>query len=135
MTVCIAALADDGRNIILATDKMLTTVNAAGTYQYEQEDVKKINHITPNCVVLLSGFIDHAFLILESTKRKVDESGEQISSAKVLEILKQEYDSYRMRWLEEGILKPRGIPSLAEYYSKHASYQQNLTIAIDQMLG
>lgn len=134
MTVCIAALADNGKSIVLAVDRMLTSSNAAVPYQYEQNDVNKIFKITDNCFVLISGYISHAFAVLDSSKKKTGVNSKK-SLRDILEILKREYDAYRESWLEEGILKPRGISSLKEYYSNHAKYQQNFAQTIDQQIS
>jgi 20S proteasome alpha/beta subunit len=135
MTVCIAALADNGKGIILATDKMLTSTNASVAYQYEQDDVKKIYHIGNQKIVLLAGTIQHAFAILENAKKKIGGEVSKKTLKEVIAIIKTEYDEYRNSWLEEGILKPRGIKDLHEYYAKHKDYQQSFTQQIDQLIG
>jgi len=134
MTVCIGAIADNGKSVILTTDKMLTSTNASVAYQYEQDDVNKIYHFTDTKVVLLAGTIQHAFTILENTKKKVGTDTSKKLKDVVTE-LKNQYDDYRNHWLEEGILKPRGIKDLQEYYQNHAKYQTTLTQAIDQQLS
>lgn len=133
MTVCIAAIADKGSSLVLATDKMLTSVNSSVPYQYEQEDVNKIYHLTDNKIVLLAGTIQHAFAILENTKKKVGANTTKKLNEVVVE-LKKQYDEYRNCWLEEGILKPRGL-TLQEYYQNHAKYQPTFTQGIDQQIA
>jgi 20S proteasome alpha/beta subunit len=134
MTVCIGALADNGKSIILTADKMLTATNASVPYQYEQDDVNKIYHFTDTKIVLLAGTIQHAVAILENTHKKIGVNTTK-KFKEVVDELKKQYDDYRAHWLEEGIIKPRGIESLKVYYDNHAKYNLNLSQTIDNALA
>jgi len=133
MTICIAGIAEEGKSIVLVTDKMLTGMNTVVPYQFEQDDVNKMYHFAETKIVLLAGTIQHAFAILENTKKKVGENTTK-KLKDIVDELKKQYDLYRDSWLEEGILKPRGIKDLHEYYQNHAKYNSTLTQVIDQAL-
>lgn len=134
MTVCIAGIADGGKSIVLVTDTMLTGMGTTVPYQFEQNDVSKIYHFTETKIVLLAGTIQHAFAILENTKKKVGENTTK-KLKEVVEELKRQYDAYRKSWLEEGIIKTRGIKDLDEYYQNHNKFNVSLTQTIDQALA
>jgi ATP-dependent protease HslVU (ClpYQ) peptidase subunit len=50
MTVCIAALCDNARKVVIASDRMLT----GGDVEFEQ-DIRKFERITDGCIALSAG--------------------------------------------------------------------------------
>ncbi len=131
MTVCIAAIAENGKKVVLATDKMITA-NAFGGYEVDESGTKKIIKLSDNTRFLLSGSTPFAIEIAESAKKKIHGTK---SVRQIAELVKEEYHLFRKKWIEEGILIPRGIKSLEDYYSQHQKLQPTLTQQIDQLIA
>ncbi len=53
MTVCIAAICEDGKKIVVAADRMFTA-GAPVNLEFETEE-QKIESLAPSCVAMMSG--------------------------------------------------------------------------------
>lgn len=129
MTVCIAALADGGKKVFLVADTMLTAP-AFGAYELEPKEGNKIVEIKKNIYVLCSGDLATSLAIVSKFKSSV----EKRNLGSVLEYtqaLKKEVEDYYTTWLETSILKPRGLTTLKDYYSRHNTIQNSLTTTIE----
>lgn len=130
MTICIAALADNRKKLVLAADQMITA-NIPMPYQFETDDVKKIYDLTDNAVLLTAGNALFAYEIYENALKNIGYAkvrGEQIGTIKELaEIVRVEYQNYRRDMAVKSVLEPRGL-TLNDYYDR----QQKLNIGIIQ---
>jgi hypothetical protein len=137
MTICIAAVCESGKKIVVATDRMLT-FPAPLNVEFETGE-QKIEELASNCIALPSGNTAFATEILESVRKNIGGTRPQYI-AEIAERLKDAYISVRMAKTEETIIKPglgrdyaraleRGL-SLPDYLQKQVNtYQQIAAIS------
>ncbi len=118
MTICIAALAEDKKKIILAADQMITaTIPIA--YEFETEDVRKIYFPTENIAILTAGNTLHAFEIVDQLIRDIRSDAnvkpEHRRTEYVVERTRKIYQDYRRNLFSKTFLEPRGL-NLNSYY-------------------
>lgn len=101
MTVCIAAIADKGKRLILASDNMFT-LQVTGTTQYQKEDKdhQKIHKVNNNTYVLVSGGLNDAGSILKLVK-----VGANMKPDNVAEQVKIAWQTYYRKQIEDLYLK------------------------------
>jgi 20S proteasome alpha/beta subunit len=134
MTVCIAAMADESRRLVLATDQMLSWDVAPGMpAQYETEDVPKVHEITPSVFALAAGNTVYAFDIVRLTKRRAQELG-ATSVEQTAEVARLQYQSYRRNLIIRWLLEPRGL-DLATYYAEQQTLSPALVQQVDGQLA
>lgn len=136
MTVCIAAMADNSRRLVLATDQMLSwTVGMGMPVQYETADVPKVHELISNVVVLTAGQANFAFDIVRLARdRIVAEHQAAPSVEEIAEILRVEYQKYRRNLLIRWLLEPRGL-DLEAYYTNQQVLNPALVQQVDQQLA
>ncbi len=129
MTVCIAALAENGNKVVLVADKMITTAaGSIGNINSEIDDHKIVN-ITTNKYILMSGWISNCLSIIDRLRNIVQENNSTVECANLLLTQTQ---ILRNEWIESGILRPRGLTTLSDYYGRHLSLLNTLTSTIDK---
>src|SRR5712692_5502828 len=69
MTVCIAAVCEDGKKIVVAADRMFTAPPPLNL-EFETEE-QKIESLAPSCVVLMSGNSGYGTEVLIDTRRRM----------------------------------------------------------------
>ena len=102
MTICIAALCDGGKSLVVAADKEMT---AAGLSLKFSHDEKKIDMLTEKCVVLSAG---DALVAAEVTQRTKDKVKKEMSVQKISETMKDTYIQAHLERVESVVLKPLG---------------------------
>src|SRR4051794_2449906 len=109
MTVCIAALADDSRALVMATDQMQSfNVGLTMPVQFETSDVPKMHRLTDHAVVLAAGTTNFAYDIVQAARSRIAQEENQTDSIEeIAEILRQEYQEYRRTYLVRWLLEPR----------------------------
>ncbi|TKJ18836.1 MAG: hypothetical protein CEE43_17040 [Promethearchaeota archaeon Loki_b32] len=136
MTICIAALAEDGKKLILAADQMITA-SIPIAYQFETDDVKKIYEIGENVVALTAGNALFAHEIIENSRKKVisanTESGTPQTVGQIAEIVRKEYQDYRRNMAIRRALEPRGL-TIEKYYEKQQSLHPGVIQEIEKAL-
>lgn len=132
MTICIAALYENGKGCILASDKMVTVQFPMG-YEYENKEVQKIVEIEHSgpVYVLTSGNILFADEILEEAKRKVT-AGKIIGTVNISEIIRTSYQSVRRQVIIHNELEPRGL-DLPTYIQNQQKLLPQLALLINQV--
>ena len=86
MTVCVAAIAENGKKMVLASDNMLTV--AIGTsIQYQQEDTdhKKIYELNTNVFALTAGATSIADMVISEARGKITQGQKPATVSSVLE--------------------------------------------------
>ncbi len=114
MTICIAALAENGSKLVIAADQMITA-NIPISYEFETDDVQKIYNITDKCYVLTAGNALFACEIVKSAKMKIDAIQGNHTVQSIADIVRQEFVKFRNTVITRNVLEPRGI-TLADYY-------------------
>ncbi len=129
MTICIAALYENGKGCIFASDQMTTAHFPIG-YEFENEEVKKIIRVREAAVayLLTAGDVLFAHEVLEAVRKNVDEKGITATPA-IAELFRQQYQLVRKQHIIRAELEPRGL-TLESYYQN----QQRLFAPIVQFI-
>lgn len=92
MTVCVAAIAEGGEKIILATDNMIT-VAIGGNIQYQREDAshKKINKLTNGTYALFCGQLSFQESVLRLTLDKISPNASPLEVANFTRVALREF--------------------------------------------
>lgn len=133
MTICIAALCDDGKGCILTSDQMTTAHFPIG-YEFENEEVKKIIRISEavNAYVLTAGDVFFAHEVLEAVRKNVTDKG--ITQAAIIaDLFRQCYQNIRRQHIVRAELEPRGL-NLDTYYQNHQKFMPQIIQMIDNAL-
>src|SRR5581483_11404761 len=102
MTICVAALAAEGKAIICVSDKALTY----GDYIQSESDISKILTLNPSgCVIMISGEEEGVSKVLAGLIVKAGEIGQDIAAT--LKICEEEYRDALNELIESHFLKPR----------------------------
>jgi hypothetical protein len=131
MTVCIAALADNGKKALLVADKLLTAP-AFGSYGIEPEVGNKIVPLSENAYALFAGWAQMCLLIIDRAKSKITAP---TTTRQCADLLKEELERYRNEWIQDGILKTRGFVDMQDYYNRHQTLQNTLVNTIDNEIN
>lgn len=125
MTICIAAMAEDGKRIVLAVDRMITA-NFPIPTEFETDDVPKIYRLGEVSVAMSAGNALNSYEIIEKAKAQI--FSQQISRVEqITEVIRRTYQDYRRHLVIERVLEPRGL-SLESYYGM----QQKLVLGVVQ---
>ena len=129
LTICIAALYDNGKGVIIAAD-LMTTAQFPISYEFEREDVEKIVQISESVCVyaLISGNVIFANEVIESARKKIIAEGLK-GTAEIAEQLRKSYQKIRLNHIIRNELESRGL-NLDTYYQN----QQKLLAPIVQMI-
>jgi hypothetical protein len=129
MTVCIAALYDNGAGCVLASDQMITAHFPIG-YEFETGDIEKIVKVVESaCVyVLISGDVLFADEVIEHAKKQINATNIKDTAA-IAEEIRKSYQLLRRTRIIRNELEPRGL-DINTYYQS----QQRLLAPIVQMI-
>ena len=117
MTQIIAALCENKSELVLVSDRMVTTADDTLHYDYEP----KLEAITDYAMCLLSGTMHEPEIIDDA---RVEVAGRQ-NIRQVADILAKHYRNQRIRRLEMEILSRYGITSFDDYYNKQQLMHDN----------
>lgn len=131
MTICIAALCDYSKNVIAASDRMITATFPPVEFEH---GTSKIETVCPTCIVLTAGdALAHADL-LRMVKARVSNLS-QPTVALITEEIRRAYVAQRSKTVSERFLEPRGW-TLDDFYHKHApSLTSDLVITLDHQIA
>lgn len=133
MTICIAALYDDGKGCVLASDQMTTAHFPIG-YEFEREDINKIIALNDSrtCYALLSGNTIWGYEIIEATKKEVKSKGITAVDA-IADIMRNVYSNNRRMRIVRDEIESRGL-DIATYYQSQQRLQSSIVHMIDTAL-
>jgi hypothetical protein len=129
MTICIAALYENGKGCVFASDQMTTAHFPIG-YEFENEEVKKIIKVKETTVayLLTAGDVLFANEVLEAVRKDVEAKG--ITATPIIaELFRYHYQNVRKQHIIRTELEPRGL-TLDSFYQAH----QRLVIQIVQLI-
>jgi len=112
MTVCIAAICDQGESVVVASDTMVT--NPGLSIEFEH-NASKISQLSRTCVAMTAG---DALAYTEL----FDEVGDGLSPLRspsvrqIVELIKECYCEVRQKDIRERILRPRGIDDIDHFH-------------------
>jgi len=131
MTVCVGALADDGKSVVTITDKMIS-INAPMAYQYENDEVQKVYELKDKVIAMYAGPTNLADEIIKNAIIKVKESTPE-TVKEIADIVRDEYQQYRLTLLAEAVLKPHNL-TIEEYKEKQKDLNQEVVNSIEKSL-
>jgi 20S proteasome alpha/beta subunit len=102
MTICIAAICEAGKSIVVVADRMYT--NPFLSVEFETDE-RKIEELPPKCVALAAGNSPVATEILEAVRLGL-QAGHQFSVPHVAELVRKVYADIRARKVEEILIAP-----------------------------
>lgn len=112
MTICIAALCEEGQAVVVASDRMLSAPFL--TIEFDHPDAK-IDTINPRCVVLSSGDALSVTDIL-SDSSGISNQLQDPTVQLIMDEVKQRFVQVRGRLINERLFQPRGL-SFKNYYN------------------
>ena len=131
MTVCIAALADDGQSLVLTADRMVTW-DIPTTYAFEQVEHNKIATLTDTSCMMGTGNSLHIDRIHKDSLASIQQQG--CTSIDDIAILVADcYKGVRQDEIEARYLSPRGL-TLDSFYSRHQQLTNKVVDEIDGRL-
>src|SRR5262245_301104 len=109
MTICVAAICNSGKSLVLATDTMVTY---GDFYEFEHSE-SKMTELRESCIALTAGdALVHSDLL--STVREKLSDLRAPSVAQVAETVKASYQQTRMQQITDRILMASGFKSLED---------------------
>lgn len=129
MTICIAALYDNGNGCVLCSDQMVTAHIPIG-YEYESDDVDKIIAICNASPIhaLIAGDVLAANEMIDLAKKEIQSLGITTTSG-IAELLRKAYQTVRRNVIIQNELETRGL-DLPTFHGMH----QRLLPSIVQMV-
>ena len=126
MTVCIAAICDKNKTLVLASDSMLT--NQGLSIQFEHP-TRKMTPLSESCIALTAGdALAHTELfnavLGQVAKLKTPSVDEMVIRIKTC------YKNIRQREIEENVLHPRGFGSFKEFYEAQRVLVPDIAMSI-----
>ena len=131
MTVCIAALYDDGRGAVLASDRMVTAHIPIG-YEYEHDKNSKIIEVAGATYALLSGDVLSGHEVLRMAQVRLSGQNE-VPASIVAETIRGCYQQLRRTRIVHNELEPRGL-DLESYYQMQNQLNPTVSQVVDQAL-
>jgi hypothetical protein len=103
MTICIAAICDGGKHIVVATDRMFTAPPPINV-EFETDEIK-IENLAPACVALTAGSSAYAFEVVKAAQDQL--AGSQAPATEhVAEVVRSAYEKVRSIKVHETLLIP-----------------------------
>jgi 20S proteasome alpha/beta subunit len=131
VTICIAAIADNKKSVIVAADKMLSLTNPV-PYQFEPKDLSKIYKLDNCAVVMAAGNTIFCDEVSRLAVQKVSGS-EDKSRQKVVELVLDAYHEVRRRMVVDSVLKPRQM-TYEEYLDKQKTLHDSVVANIENAI-
>ena len=130
MTVCIAALCENGNSCVLVSDQM-TTAHIPMGYEFENEEVEKIVKLNDSVDVyaLISGDVLFANEVIEAVRKEVDSQSITAIPA-IVELFRKSYQNIRRSHITRNELEPRGL-DIPAYYEGHKTILPQIVQMID----
>lgn len=134
MTVCIAALYEDGRGAVLASDQMITAHIPVG-YEYEHGETTKIIAIDDDKSIysLIAGDVLRGNEVIKRAKAEISQQPGAPSASNVADLVRSAYQQIRLTNIVQRELEPRGL-SLDEFYEKHQDLAPQVVQIVDQAM-
>jgi hypothetical protein len=131
MTICIAALYENGKGFVLASD-LMTTAHFPIGYEFEREDVEKIIKLTesPETYALIAGDVLFANATIEKAQEQAKAQGKN-TVEDLAELIRLSYQDIRRERVVRGELEPRGL-NINSYYQNHQKLLSNIVQMIDR---
>jgi 20S proteasome alpha/beta subunit len=104
MTICIAALSDNGAACVVAADRQMTVGGTALEFEHHES---KIDRISDSCFALSSGSALVASEVVDKTRQAIAAAG-NATVHQMAEMMRDVYMTVHLERVEHVILLPRG---------------------------
>src|SRR3972149_168422 len=133
MTICIAALFNNGAGCVLVSDQMITAHIPMG-YEFENDEVEKIVKIQGSGLIhaLISGNVLFANEVIDKAKEQIAAKGVNVVDV-ATDMLRDSYREVRLMHVSRDELESRGL-TLQTYYQRQQSLFQPLVQILDNAL-
>jgi len=131
MTICIAAMCEKSKAIVAVSDRMITASYPAIEFEH---NIPKIDQLSKNCVVLTAGDALAHIEICRGTK-KIINNIQNPPISKISEVIKEAYSQERTKKAVEFFLKPRGIPTIDNFWENSQRLPPPIVGMIDRSLA
>ena len=111
MTICVAALCDNGQKVVVASDRMLSAAFLTAEFDHPHT---KIATISPLCVALSAGDALYVTDILTDSSG-ISNQLQNPTIQLITDEVKQRFIHVRHRLLDENLFQPRGL-SFKDFY-------------------
>ena len=134
MTVCIAALYDEGAGIVLASDRMVTAHIPIG-YEFEHGEKTKIVELggDKSVYALIAGDVLRGNEVLNVARAQLMQREGVAAASERAEIVRISYQQVRITNVLHRELEPRGL-NLDSYYGRHQQLSPQVVQIIDHAL-
>lgn len=134
MTICIAALYDNGKGCVLASDQMITAHFPLG-YEFESDEVAKMIRVgeTIPVYVLTAGDVLFANEVIEKARKEAEAQGITAATG-IAELVRKAYQTVRTTTVVHNELQPRGL-DMNTYYNSHQRLLPQIVQMIDNALA
>ncbi|MGB7747079.1 MAG: hypothetical protein WBN75_07315 [Verrucomicrobiia bacterium] len=112
MTVCIGALCEAGKSVVVAADRMVT-FGPPMNLQAEPPTLKKIFKASESCVLLFSGGVSDGEELISNVQRKLT-GAQNPQVGQIAEVTKSYYVELKKKRVEEKLGQHTATSSLAE---------------------
>ena len=135
MTICIAALYDNGNGAVLVSDQMVTAHVPIG-YEYEHRDTAKIIPVDEarETYALLAGDVLSGNEIIAHAKRQLLQKDGGSPASEIAELLRIAYQQVRLTAIIAKELEPRGM-NLDTFYARHQQLAPHVVQVVDQAMS
>jgi len=132
MTICIAAIAESGKKLVVAVDRMITA-NYPMAYEFDNPDSPKILDLADNAVALISGATFYSSEVVRNAKKHCFDN--RVSKvADIAEIARWQYQNYRRNLVSQFFLEPRGL-NVQMFYDYQVKLNAGILQQLDFQLG
>lgn len=127
MTVCIAAICEKGNEVIIVSDRLLTSTGSLLEFEHS---TPKVRRLTKNCSAAFAGDVQASTELFELARPKID----GVENATVVDVGKCIHDAFfelRRKKIEESILRPKGIRDFKEYFERQQQLVREVVLTIE----
>ena len=134
MTICIAALYDDGAGVVLVSDRMVTAHIPIG-YEFENSDTTKIVELddAQSVYALIAGDVVRGNEVLNAAKLHLAQRDGIFTATEAADIVRSCYQQKRIECIVHKELEPRGL-DINTYYGRQQQMSPQIVQMIDQAL-
>ena len=129
MTVCIAAICDGGRSVVVASDRMLTSNFPPIEFEHTRA---KIYNLSNYCLAMTAGDALKPIEVVPRIQATIHEQKDPPDVGTIIDIAKSWYQHLRLAQAEEIFLKPRTINAQVFYSEGAKIFPPNIHAFLDQ---
>jgi len=130
VTVCLAAICDDARKVVVASDRMLSSSMLALEFEPPRSKIVKLSD---SCLMMTAGPALRDIDIQKHVIRTLS-SRRDVDVAMIVDQVKEGYQIARRRRIEELYIRPRGL-TLDDYLGRARDLLPEVAIQIDEHLA